>query len=55
MIKVEIVLRTDDKEEAPAIMKTIAEQVAIGLRSVNAPKYYFKVSKTDTVMDIFER
>lgn len=54
MIKVEVVLKTDDKSKAPSIMKVVARKVSEGIVSANHPDYYFKTSDIDDVMEIFD-
>jgi hypothetical protein len=43
MLKVEIEIKTKNKNEVPAIMKEIAEKIQSGIDMSNAEKYYFKL------------
>jgi len=56
MIKIEIVLKTDDRKVAPEIMKKISEKISNNdnLTGENHPDYYFRTSKIDNVLEIFD-
>lgn len=44
-MKVEIEIKTNDKEKIPAIMGEIGYKIATGIDMSNAVDYYFKVEK----------
>lgn len=45
MIKLEVKLKTNEKNEIPIIMKEIAEKIVDGIDMSNAEKYSFKIKE----------
>ena len=53
MIKIEIVLKTDDKEKVPTLLQEIAGKIKDGIVGKNSPNYFYRTSNVNDVMEIF--
>lgn len=53
MIRIEIVLKTDDKTKTPLIMNAVAYKINDGLIGGNYEDFYFRTSEINNILDIF--